>query len=179
MADIKVHDKTFIPFLEADKIQHRVEQLGRAISRDYKDRTPLFIGVLNGAFMFCSDLVRAVDIDVEVTFVRLSSYNGMDSSGRVRHVMGLRENVKNRDLIIVEDIVDSGLTMEKALDYFKSLEPASVTIASLLLKPECLKCDLHIEYTGFEIPEKFVVGYGLDYDGLGRNFKDIYQLKPE
>lgn len=165
--------------MEEDRIQERIKSLGRTISEDYKGKTPLFIGVLNGAFMFCSDLLKVVNIDAEITFVRLSSYEGMSSTGQVRSIMDLQEDIKGRDLIIVEDIVDSGLTMQKALKYFESFEPASIAITALLLKPECLKCELKIDYLGFEIPEKFVVGYGLDYDGLGRNFKDIYQLKPE
>ncbi|MBO3699569.1 hypoxanthine phosphoribosyltransferase [Fabibacter sp. E12] len=174
-----VHDKTFQPFLSEGEIQEAISRIGTAISNDYADKTPLFIGVLNGAFMFCSDLLKSVDVPCEVTFVRLSSYNGMESTGEVRSVVSLQEDIAGRDVILVEDIVDTGLTMQKALANLGALNPSSIEIASLLVKPDCLQCELDIKYKGFEIPEKFVVGYGLDYDGLGRNFKDIYQLKQE
>lgn len=176
---ITVHDKTFQPFLSEAEIQEAVLRLGKSISKDYEGKNPLFIGVLNGAFMFCSDLLKTVEIPCEVTFVRLSSYAGMHSTGEVRSVVNLQEDIKGRDVILVEDIVDTGLTMQKAIANFSALAPSSIAIASLLVKPECLQCELDIKYQGFEIPEKFVVGYGLDYDGLGRNFKDIYQLKQE
>ena len=176
---ITVHDKTFHPFLSEAEIQSRIQKIGAAINADYKDKAPLFIGVLNGAFMFCSDLLKVVDVSCEVSFVRLSSYEGTQSTGEVRTILNLQEDVAGRDLILVEDIVDTGLTMQKALEYFNTLNPNSVEIASLLVKPDCLQCDIAIKYTGFEIPEKFVVGYGLDYDGYGRNLKDIYQLKQE
>ena len=179
MSLVTVHDKTFKPFLSETEIQTAVKKIGNAITTDYKGKKPLFIGVLNGAFMFCSDLLKSVDTTCEVTFVRLSSYDGMESTGEVRNVINLQENVAGRDLILVEDIVDTGLTMQKALEYFGTLGPNSIEIASLLVKPDCLKCKLDIKYTGFEIPEKFVVGYGLDYDGHGRNLKDIYQLKQD
>ncbi len=176
---VQVHDKTFEIFLPAAEIQQAVSRLGEAISKDYQDRNPLFIGVLNGAFMFCSDLLKTVEIPCEVTFVRLSSYTGMQSTGEVRSVVNLHEDIEGRDIILVEDIVDTGLTMQKAIANFSTLKPKSIEIASLLVKPDCLQCELDIKYQGFEIPEKFVVGYGLDYDGLGRNFKDIYQLKQD
>lgn len=176
---VTVHDKTFQSFLSETEIQQAVSRLGKMISADYQGKNPLFIGVLNGAFMFCSDLLKAVEIPCEVTFVRLSSYSGMESTGEVRSVVNLQEDIKDRDIILVEDIVDTGLTMQKALANFGELKPKSMEIASLLVKPDCLQCELDIKYKGFEIPEKFVVGYGLDYDGLGRNFKDIYQLKQD
>lgn len=179
MSYITVHDKTFEPFLSDAEIQQAVKKIGSEITTDYKGKKPLFIGVLNGAFMFCSDLLKTVDTACEVTFVRLSSYEGMKSTGEVRNVMNLQEDVSGRDLILVEDIVDTGLTMQKALEYFGTLGPNSIEIASLLVKPDCLKRELDIKYMGFEIPEKFVVGYGLDYDGYGRNLKDIYQLKQD
>ncbi|MFY0593423.1 MAG: hypoxanthine phosphoribosyltransferase [Roseivirga sp.] len=172
-----VHDKTFQLFLSETEIQTAINRIGQQITVDYKGRTPLFIGVLNGAFMFCSDLMKAVDVSCEITFVRLSSYTGTKSTGEVRTIMSLQEEVAGRDIILVEDIVDTGLTMQKALKYFHTLNPNSVEIASLLVKPDALQCELDVKYRGFDIPEKFVVGYGLDYDGYGRNFKDIYQLK--
>lgn len=179
VSNITVHDKIFKPFINETEILKAVEKIGGEITNDYKSKNPLFIGVLNGAFMFCSDLLKTVDTACEVTFVRLSSYDGMKSTGEVRNIMNLQEDVSGRDLILVEDIVDTGLTMQRALEYFGSLNPNSIEIASLLVKPDCLQCELNIKYTGFEIPEKFVVGYGLDYDGQGRNLKDIYQLKQD
>ncbi len=176
---ITVHDKTFQPFLSEMEIQGAVRKIGKSLNQDYKGKQPLFIGVLNGAFMFCSDLLKTVDIPCEITFVRLSSYDGMESTGEVRSIINLQEDIAGRDIILVEDIVDSGLTMQKALTYFETLNPKSVAIASLLVKPDCLKCEIDIKYCGFEIPEKFVVGYGLDYNGHGRNFKEIYQLRQE
>ncbi|OEK06607.1 hypoxanthine phosphoribosyltransferase [Roseivirga misakiensis] len=179
MNHITVHNKTFEPFLREDEIQQAVQDMGKRISSDYHGKSPLIIGVLNGAFMFCSDLFKEVSIPCEVTFVRLSSYEGTKSTGEVRTVMNLQEDVSGRDIILVEDIVDTGLTMEKALKYFHTLNPNSIEIATLLVKPDALQCELDIRYRGFDIPEKFVVGYGLDYDGYGRNFKDIYQLKQD
>lgn len=176
---VKVHDLSFQTFLDQDKILKRVHELGAQISQDYQGKRPLLIGVLNGAFMFASDLMKSISEPCEVTFVRMASYAGTESTGKVRRVIELQEDIVNRDIIIIEDIVDSGRTMEKALEYFQSFEPSSMKIASLLFKPECLKVDLKVDYVGFEIPEKFVVGYGLDYNGLGRNLKDIYQLKQE
>lgn len=179
MSYITVHDKTFQPFISETEIEEAITRIGAAITKDYQGKKPLFIGVLNGAFMFCSDLLKKVETPCEVTFVRLSSYSGMESTGEVRSVVNLQENIEGRDIILVEDIVDTGLTMQKALANFGALKPNSIEIASLLVKPDCLQCELDIKYQGFEIPEKFVVGYGLDYDGLGRNFKDIYQLKQD
>ncbi len=176
---ITVYDKTFQPFISESEIQIAVSKIGERIAQDYAGKNPLFIGVLNGAFMFCSDLMKSVDIPCEVTFVRLSSYDGMTSSGEVRSIVSLQEDIAGRNVILVEDIVDTGLTMQKAMDSLGELKPSSLEIASLLVKPDCLQCELDIKYKGFEIPEKFVVGYGLDYDGLGRNLKDIYQLKQE
>jgi len=174
---ITVHDKTFETFISESEINRKVGEIGQAITSDYKGKTPILIGMLNGAFIFCSDLLRSIEIPCEVTFVRFSSYKGTKSTGKVNEILTLQENIEGRDIIIVEDIIDSGLTMQHTLNYFGSLKPNSIAIASLLLKPDCLKCEVNVKYLGFEIPEKFVVGYGLDYAGLGRSFKDIYQLK--
>lgn len=176
---INVLDKEFEVYLSKEKIAARVAQLGENISRDYRGQPLLLVGMLNGAFMFCSDLIREIDTPSEITFVRYKSYAGMESTGEVNQLLGINRDVKDVHILIVEDIVDTGLTMKRAMAYFKSLEPKSIQVASLLLKPECLKVSLDVKYVGFEIPEKFVVGYGLDYDGLGRNLKDIYQLKAE
>lgn len=179
LASITVHDKTFELFLSEKEIQSRVSQLGDAISSDYEGKTPLFIGVLNGSFMFASDLMKNISIPAEITFIKVSSYQGMSTQGKTKELIGLNESIENREVIVVEDIVDTGITMESIVNQLNELGAKSVEVASLLLKPECLQRDVKVKYVGFEIPEKFVVGYGLDYDGLGRNLKDIYQLKQD
>ena len=174
---ITIHDKEFVPFINSDEIAKRVSDLAAQVNLDYKDKNPLLIGVLNGCFMFATDLMKALDIPCEVAFIRLSSYEGLESSGTVRQVLGLQENVFGRHLILVEDIVDSGLTMAHAVAFFEERGPKSIEIASMLVNPEGLEKTPDIKYKGFEVPNGFVVGYGLDYDGRGRNLKDIYQLK--
>ncbi|MCB0592805.1 MAG: hypoxanthine phosphoribosyltransferase [Lewinellaceae bacterium] len=175
--NIKVHGLSFRPYLSRGRIAERITELGQHISQDYQGKSPIFLAVLNGAFMFAADLIRACEIDCSITFIRLSSYDGLGSSGQVKTVIGLQEDVvKGKDVIIIEDIVDTGQTMAHFLPQLEKMGPASVAIASLLVKTEALECDVDIHYTGFEIPTKFVIGYGLDYDGLGRNIPDIYQL---
>ena len=174
--NIVLHGLSFRPYLPEGQIAERVTELGQHISRDYQGKSPLFLAVLNGAFMFAADLIRACEIDCSIAFIRLASYDGLNSSGRVKTVIGLQEDIKGRDVIIIEDIVDTGQTMSHFIPQLEEMWPASVAIASLLVKTEALECDVDIRYTGFEIPTKFVIGYGLDYDGLGRNFPEIYQL---
>jgi len=172
-----IRDKEFVKFIESDKIIERVSEIAKQINQDYKDKAPLFIAILNGSFMFASDLMKEVDIPSEISFVRVASYDDMQSSGDIKKLIGLNDNIFNREVIVIEDIVDSGLTMGKMMEEFISLGAKNVSVASLLTKPENIKVDIPIKYLGFEIPNKFVVGYGLDYNGHGRNFKDIYQLK--
>lgn len=174
---IKVRDKEFEVYLDETKIQQRIAEIGEEINKEYTSKNPLFIGILNGSFMFASDLMKAVNVPSEIAFIRMASYKGMESTGAVKQVLGLQENVFGRHLILLEDIVDSGITMEQVIKFFQERGPKSIRIATLLLKPEKLEKDLKLDYVGFEIPEKFVVGYGLDYNGHGRNLKDIYQLK--
>ncbi len=176
---VRVLDKDFEIYLSNEQIAARVGELGKRISADYEGKPLLLIGMLNGVFMFAADLIREIETPSEITFVRYKSYSGIESTGQVNQLMGVNRDLKDLHILIVEDIVDTGLTMKEALAYFKELNPKSIAVASLLLKPECLKVNLDVEYVGFEIPEKFVVGYGLDYDGYGRNLKDIYQLKAE
>lgn len=173
---IQVKDKSFVDFLSDETILKRVSEMGSELSKDYEGKNPLFIVVLNGAFMFASDLFKKLEIPAEITFIRLNSYEEMQSSGKVKELMGLNENIFKRHLVIVEDIVDTGRTMKHLKEELFKLGPASVAVATLLTKPEALIVEMDLEYVGFEIPNKFVVGYGLDYDGHGRNLPHIYQL---
>lgn len=167
---------SFRPFIKKDEILARVSEIGREISRVYGDSYPLLVCVLNGAAPFAVDLFRALDIDAEITFIRLRSYDGISSTGSVKQLMGLNENIEGRHVIIVEDIIDSGLTMSRLVRDIAERDPASVRIATLLLKPSSLKVDIKPDWTGFEIPSDFIIGYGLDIDGRGRNLNDIYTL---
>lgn len=173
---IQIKDKQFVPFIKEPELLQRVSALGRQITEDYRGSSPLLIGIMNGAFMFLSDLAKHIDLPVELSFVKISSYESMASTGTIRPLIGLDTALAGRDVIIVEDIVDTGLSMSYILEMVQKSKPKSLQIATLLLKPEALKKNIEARYIGFEIPNKFVVGYGLDYDGLGRNLKEIYQL---
>ncbi len=172
-----VKDKNFIPYLNEEEIQKKIKKLASSINTDYKETKPLFIAILNGSFMFASDLFKEIKLECEISFMKLSSYSEMTSTNNIRELIGINENVFNRDVIIIEDIVDTGRTIKNVLDQFKDRGVKSVEVVSLLIKPEALINPVKIKYVGFEIPNKFVVGYGLDYDGFGRNSKSIYQLK--
>lgn len=174
MSIIKIHDRNFKPYLKADIIKQRVAELGAEISREYKELNPLVITILNGAFIVAADLFREISCESEVTFARISSYSGTQSTGEVSQLMGFSDRITGRHVIVVEDIIDTGLSMQYILSAVKALNPASVKVFTLLFKREALKVALSPEYVGFEIPAKFVLGYGLDYDGLGRNLPDIY-----
>ena len=173
---IQLHDLTFSTSISAERIAERVEQLGVDLNLDYEDKNPIFIAVLNGAFVFTADLVRQFKGNCELSFVKLASYAGTESTGDIATRIGLETEVRGRHVIVTEDIVDTGNTMFHFLQELEALSPASIEIASLLVKPDALQHNLDIKYKGFEIPTDFVVGYGLDYDGLGRNFPDIYSL---
>lgn len=173
---IQVLDKKFQPYIKADKIKEQVDILADQINRDYKDQKPLFIAILNGSFMFASDLFKELTIEAEICFIKLASYKGTKSTGNVITAIGLDEPLKGRHVIIVEDIVDTGKTLAEFLPQLINQQPASLKIAALLHKPEALAHPLTIDYIGFNVPNKFLLGYGLDYDGLGRNLKEIYQL---
>lgn len=178
MAQIKLHDKTFETFLPEDEIQAKIKSLADRINADYADKHPLFIAILNGSFMFAADLFKHLTIPAEISFIKLASYKGMKSSGQVVTAIGLDVELHNRHVVVIEDIVDTGKTLNDFLPKLQHQGPASLSIASLLHKPDATQFPLEIAYTGFSIPDKFVVGYGLDYDGLGRNLKEIYQLVP-
>ena len=175
--NIIVNSDKFEILLTEKQIQKRVSELAEQISKDYTDKVPVFIGVLNGAFIFMSDLLKNININCEVDFFKLSSYGDAKiSSGKVKLLKELNCDVNERDIIIVEDIVDSGLSIKYIEDIFKEHKPASMRVVSLLMKPKSLKYDVKIDYIGFNIPSKFVVGYGLDYEQKFRNLKSIYVL---
>jgi hypoxanthine phosphoribosyltransferase len=176
MGVIKVHDKSFETYLSEEKILQRVKELASAISKDYAGKRPLFIAILNGSFMFAADLFKQLTVEAELCFIKLASYKGLKSSGNVVTSIGLEDDLFGKDVIIVEDIVDTGKTLHNFLPKLRHQQPHSLRIATLLHKSEATEFPLELNYVGFDIPNKFVVGYGLDYDGLGRNFKEIYQL---
>jgi len=176
MPTIKVHDKSFETYLSEEKILQRVKELAADINKDYSGKRPLLIAILNGSFMFASDLFKQLTIEAELCFIKIASYKGMKSSGKVITSIGLEEDIFSKDVLIVEDIVDTGKTLHRFLPKLLHQQPRSLKIATLLHKPEATEFPLTLDYIGFVIPNKFVVGYGLDYDGLGRNLKEIYQL---
>ena len=176
---IQVLDKKFKPYIKAGEIQGQILKLANQINNDYADKKPLFIAILNGSFMFASDLFKELSIEAEICFIKLASYNGTKSTGNVITSIGLDEPLKDRHVIIVEDIVDTGKTLHEFLPQLINQQPASLKIAALLHKPDALAYPLTIDYLGFSVPNKFLLGYGLDYDGLGRNLKEIYQLEEE
>ena len=177
MSAIKVHDKYFIPYLSETEIQHKIQQLTLQISKDYAGKKPLFIAILNGSFMFASDLFKYLTIDAEICFIKLASYKGTKSSGQVITAIGLDTDINGRNVVILEDIIDTGKTLSQFLPQIRNQQPASLKIAVLLHKPDATVYPITIDYCGFSIPDKFVVGYGLDYNGLGRNINSIYQLQ--
>ena len=176
MSQIKVHDKEFIPYLSSFEIEKQIQRVADEINKDYEDKKPLFIAILNGAFVFAADLFKHLTIEAEICFIKLASYKGVKSTGKVITAIGLDVDLYGRDIIIVEDIVDTGKTLSQFLPQLEHHHPASLKVASLLHKPSATVHSIKIDYLGFTIPDKFVVGYGLDYDGLGRNIKEIYQL---
>ncbi|NBB19759.1 hypoxanthine phosphoribosyltransferase [Runella sp. CRIBMP] len=171
-----VKDKRFVPFIDKQTLEERIAEVGRKISEDYRDKNPLFVVVLNGAFLFAAELIKNVPIPCEITFVRVSSYSKTESTGQLKEILGLKESIEGRHVIIVEDIVDTGLTMNKLLFQLSVQKPDSIQVASMLFKPAALKTPLTVKYVGFEIENRFVVGYGLDYDEQGRNLDAIYVL---
>lgn len=177
MSVIRIHDREFVKSITNEEICAEVKRVADMINKDYAGKRPLLLGVLNGCFMFVADLMKNLDIECEISFVKFSSYQGSETTGTVNQVLGLNESIEGRDVIIVEDIVDTGLTMHKMLQTLAESKPASLAIASLFLKPARLRVPVEVKYSAFEIPDRFIVGYGLDYDGLGRNLPDVYDVK--
>lgn len=176
MTNVQIHDKIFKPYISETSIREKVRELAAAINQDYQNKNPIFIAILNGAFMFAADLFKSLSIDAEISFIKLASYKGMKSSGQVITAIGLDIEIFDRHVVILEDIVDTGKTLHEFLPQLWHQQPASIKIVALLHKPEATIFPLRVDYVGFEIPDKFVVGYGLDYNGLGRNTASIYQL---
>ncbi len=176
MQTIQIHDKKFSLSIKEEEIQAAVRRVGEAINRDLAETNPLFICVLNGAFMFAGDLMKIVNFPCEITFVKLSSYEGIYTTGNVKEVIGLNESVVGRNVVVVEDIVDTGITMEKIISSLNAKGAKSIRVATFLQKPEALQRNITVDYVAMKIPNEFIVGYGLDYDGYGRNLKEIYTV---
>lgn len=176
---VTIKDKQFKIFISQKEIEDSILRIAKQINTELSEKNPIFLVVLNGAFMFAGELMKQVNIPAEITFVRLASYQGVLSTNKVQEILGLNESIESRTVVIVEDIVDSGNTMVALLEELKRFNPREVRIATLLLKPQALKQPLKLDYVALEIPNDFIVGYGLDYDGYGRNLKDIYKIIPE
>jgi hypoxanthine phosphoribosyltransferase len=176
MKSVKVKDKNFVLSIDSESIQKRIGELAAQIEQDLNGELPVLICVLNGSFLFAADLFRRMKKDAEITFIRVSSYEGTSSTGVVKSVVGVNQDLKGRTVIIVEDIVDTGDTAIYLVNELKKLNPGKLHFATLLLKPDALRQSVNLDYVGFEVPNDFLVGYGLDYDGLGRNLNDIYKL---
>lgn len=176
METVRVLDKEFKPYLSADDIQNRVSEIANKINADYSGESVLFVSILNGSFMFTSDLMKKVNIDCEVSFLKVASYSGVSTTGDVKRLIGLNESIEGRDVIIIEDIVDTGITIEVVYNQIRAMGASSVRVVSLFMKPAAYRKTLKVDYVGFEIPNDFIVGYGLDYNGYGRNLPAIYSV---
>ena len=174
---IQIHDKHFVPFITAEEIDEVIDRMARQAQEDLKDEVPVFVGVLNGSFMVVSDFVKKYTEPCEVSFVKLASYEGMATTSEVKQLIGLNQNLEGRSVVVIEDIVDTGNTVAELKKIFEGHNLKQLKIATLFFKPEAYTKDIKLDYVGFEIPDKFIVGYGLDYDGLGRNLPQVYQLK--
>ncbi|WP_431214359.1 hypoxanthine phosphoribosyltransferase [Puia sp. P3] len=176
MSIVRVHDKDFEPYLPAEQITKKIKEIAERMDTDYDGKKPLFVAILNGSFMFASDLFKSLTIEAEICFIKLASYKGTKSSGQVITAIGLDTDMHGRHVVILEDIVDTGKTLSEFLPQLEHQQPASLKIAALLHKPEATVYPISVDYLGFSVPNKFLLGYGLDYDGLGRNIPSIYKL---
>jgi len=174
---VTIHDKQFIPYIESADLHKRIHEMAKQINENFKGKRPIFLAILNGSFMFAADIFRQIEVEAEICFVRLSSYAGTHSTGEVVTAIGLDKDIQNRHVILLEDIIDTGRTLTAFLPSLQEKKPASVSIATLLFKPDAAQFKVPIDYCGFRIPNLFVLGYGLDYNGLGRNLPGLYQLR--
>ncbi|TFH26483.1 MAG: hypoxanthine phosphoribosyltransferase [Bacteroidia bacterium] len=173
---IKVHDKHFEPFISEDEIQHEVSRIAEEMNLQLASKDPIFLGILNGAFMFASDLYKQLTFPCQITFLKLASYSGTQSTGTVKQLIGINRDLKDRVVVVLEDIVDTGVTLETIIRQLSGYQPAEIRVATFLHKPDATIKKVELDYVGMEIPNDFILGYGLDYDGYGRNFKEIYRL---
>lgn len=173
---VQVKDKQFALYISQEAIRKRVKEVAEEIEADLKDKNPLFLVILNGSFIFAADLLRDMMFPCEITFIRMSSYEGTNTTGKVKQVLGLRESIQGRTVVVVEDIIDTGYTMREMLRILEEKNPAEIYVTSLFVKPDNIKVDIKIDYKCFDIDNDFIVGYGLDYDQYGRNFPDIYKV---
>jgi len=176
MSTVKILDQYFELFIPYEKIRSVIERIADEMNENLEGKNPLFLCVLNGSFMFAAEIFKRITLlDAEITFVKLASYSGTSSTGQIKELIGLNENLKGRTVVILEDIVDTGITIARTIEQIRSMDPARIQVATLLLKPDALKQEVHLDYVGLEIPNDFIVGYGLDYEGRGRNLIDIYK----
>ena len=173
---IKCNGKDFKIFLTSEQIQNRLKEICKEINVEYKDKNPVFLGILNGVFRVAGDVFKYIDVECEVSFVKLKSYEGTESSGKITTMLGLDTNLEGRDIILLEDIVDTGRTFHSFLPELQKLNPKTISILTLLVKPDAMEYEIPLKYVGFSVPNHFLLGYGLDYDGLGRQLNDIYQI---
>jgi len=176
MKTVKIKDKEFSLSIKADEINNIVSKLAKKINKDYENKNPIFLVILNGSFMFASDLFKKLDIQCEISFLKVASYQGTNTTGKVNTILGLTENIEGRSVVIIEDIVDTGNTIYELIKILTPQNPAEIKICTLLFKPNAYKREIKLDYVGIEIPNDFIVGYGLDYDGFGRNLGDIYKI---
>jgi len=174
MSTITVHNRKFEPFIQSDIIAKRISDIATQMNLRFEGKNPLFLAVLNGAFIFAADLLRRIDVQSEISFVKIASYEGMQTTGDIKELIGFTEKLANRHVVILEDIIDTGMSMQHILKQVEAQKPASVSVTTLLLKPSSLQLPVKIDYIGFEIESRFVLGYGMDYDGIGRNLPEIY-----
>ncbi|MDU1905440.1 MAG: hypoxanthine phosphoribosyltransferase [Dysgonomonas sp.] len=177
MKSVKIRDKEFDLFISEAEILKSIDRIAERMNKDLEGKNPLFVCILNGSFMFASELMKRVNIPSEISFVRMASYQGTQSTGKIKEIYGLEENISGRTVVIIEDIVDTGYTMSLILEQLTGENPEEIKIATLLFKPDALKTDVKLDYVALEIPSDFIVGFGLDYDGYGRNLADIYKIK--
>ena len=176
MGTIKVLNKEFKPYISSEEIDQRVTEVAAKLNQDFAGEDVVFLGILNGCFIFASDLIRKLNLNCQISFIKLASYEGTESSGEVKQLIGLNDSIKGRTVVIIEDIVDSGLTLETIIEIIRPLDPKEIKIATMFLKPGAYNKNIPVDYVGMEIPNDFIIGYGLDYEGYGRNYKDLYTL---